>query len=176
MSTLKVNEIQNTSGNADITNVGKILQVQTTARTSAMSGSTSGGTSIEVMTVNITPISTSNKILVNIMCSNDTGGNHNGMAFIVTRDNTQIIQGDTASNRARVAASMEFDDSGYKVPTTYIQCIDSPSSTSQLTYALKFYDASANGGDYYINRDRNGGNNADSLRPVSFITVMEVAA
>ena len=27
MSLLKVNEVQNTSGNADITNVGKVLQV-----------------------------------------------------------------------------------------------------------------------------------------------------
>ena len=72
---------------------------------------------------------------------------------------------------------MEFDDSGYKVPVTHIQCIDSShNSTSQLTYALKFYDASTNGGEYYINRDRHGGNASDNLRPASFISVMEIAA
>ena len=156
---------------------GKVLQVQSTLLTSIDNGSFSGYNSIQVMSVNITPASTSNTIYGWINCCNDTGGNHNATAFIVTRNGSQILVGDAGGNRTRVAGGMEYDSSDYKLPVTSMMFVDSGhNSTNQVTYALKMFDANGDGGNYYINRTRNDSNDAAILRGTSQIIVMEVAA
>ena len=156
---------------------GKVLQVQSTIKKDADNGSFSGYTSIQIMSVNITPSSTSNKIYGWINCANDTGGNHNATSFIVTRNNSQILVGDASGSRTRVAASMEYDSSDHKMPVTSIMFVDDGhNSTGQLTYALKMFDANGDGGQYYINRQRSDGNGAGTMRGTSQIVVMEVAS
>ena len=156
---------------------GKVLQVQSTILTSIDNGSFSGYNSITVMSVNITPSSTNNKIYGWINCANDTGGNHNATAFIVTRNGSQILVGDAAGSRTRVAGGMNYDASDHKLPVTSIMFVDDGhNSTNQVTYALKMFDANGDGGQYYINRQRSDGNGAGTMRGTSQIVVMEVAA
>tara|TARA_Y100000401_G_C8207401_1_gene166679 strand:- start:59 stop:577 length:519 start_codon:yes stop_codon:yes gene_type:complete len=156
---------------------GKVLQVQSTIKKDDPSGSFSGYNSITVMSVDITPSSASNKIYGWINCANDTGGNHNATAFIVTRNGSQILVGDAGGSRTRVAAAMEYDASDHKIPVTSLMFVDDGhNSTNSITYALKMFDANGDGGDYYINRQRNDANGAGTLRATSQIVVMEVAA
>ena len=156
---------------------GKVLQVQSTILKSDLSGSFSNYSSIQIMSVNITPSSASNTIYGWINCANDTGGNHNATALIVTRNGSQILQGDAGGSRTRCAAAMEYDASDHKIPVTSLMFVDSGhNSTNQVTYALKMFDANGDGGDYYINRQRNDANGAGTLRSTSQIVVMEVSA
>ena len=156
---------------------GKVLQLQSTIKTAKDNGSFSAYNSISIMSVNITPSNSSNKIYGWINCANHTGGNHNATAFIVTRNGSQILVGDAGGSRTRCAGAMMYTDSGHKVPTTAMMFVDdNHNSTSQLTYALKMFDANGDGGNYYINRSPNDGNSAASLRSTSQIIVMEVAA
>ena len=49
--------------------------------------------------------------------------------------------------------------------------LDSPSSTSALTYQIYIYTRS---GTYYVNRSSNDTNNDDHARTISTITAMEI--
>ena len=156
---------------------GKVLQLQSTTKTDVDNGSFSGYNSITVMSVNITPSSTSNKIYGWINCANDTGGNHNATAFIVTRNGSQILVGDASGSRTRVAAGMMNSNSDHKIPVTSLMFVDDGhNTTNQITYALKMFDANGDGGNYYINRSLNDSNGAGALRSTSQMIVMEVAA
>ena len=55
--------------------------------------------------------------------------------------------------------------------THSFQLLDSPSSTSELTYKVQ---ARSNGGTYYINRSVNDTDSVDHGRASSSITLMEV--
>ena len=156
---------------------GKVLQAQSTTLTGTDNGSFSGYNSISVMSVNITPTSTSNKIYGWINCANDTGGNHNATSFIIERNGSQILVGDASGSRTRVAAAMEFDSSDHKIPVTSIMFVDDGyNSTNQVTYTLKMFDANGDGGQYYINRQRSDGNGAGTMRATSQMIVMEIAS
>ena len=79
MSTLKVNEIQNTSGGSTITNVGKVLQIVSATKTDSASGlSTSTPTDITGLSVNITPSSASNKVWIVFHVSVAVDANYGG--------------------------------------------------------------------------------------------------
>ena len=118
---------------------GKVLQV--------VQGTTSTETSVTSLTfvdiglsASITPTSTSSKIL--IMCSVQTrvfiATTGNGAALQIVRDSTAIFSPGSPGNyeygyNNRAAYSSTSEES-YRVPLMYL---DSPSSTSSLTYKIQ---------------------------------------
>ena len=121
------------------TSTGKILQVQQTVGTGTYS--TNSQTYGDVITCAITPASTSNKIICiyKIGLSTANGG-YSGAARLV-RDSTAIYVGDAAGNRIQASSHFVADSDGIGQVKIHDQTgtfMDSPSTTSAITYRLQF--------------------------------------
>ena len=176
MSTLKVNSIQNTSGE---NNLGTILQVVQSVKTDTSSTNSPAETAFvdTGLSVTITPSSSSNKILVlwNIFIGS---GADNVTMLKLQRGSSDILLGDASGSRIRVtqAQGARYNDDPWQSDIQSGQYIDSPSTTSATTY--KFIWCS-NGSTYsYINRSGRDhtNNNDEDVRATSSMTAMEVQA
>ena len=158
--------------------VGTVLQVKSKTKTDVFSETSSSAASpvtITGLTVDITPSSTSNKILV--MYALDASGSiTTTFHTFLFRDSTGICIGDAASSQPRATMA----GIGHAVGTfsrfnIATQFLDSPSTTSQITYSIKI---GANGSaTAYINRSQRDDPNStiNDARGTSTITVMEIA-
>jgi hypothetical protein len=176
-------------GNGDITGLvagalpstvigtGGILQVVQGTKTDTFSTSVDGVfTDVTGLSVSITPSSSSSKILV--LCSvafgYDNGGGSRWGLMSLFRGATNLISPTSPSNRTGIfAAPTELATDGAYASYNF-QYLDSPASTSSLSYNIKVFGTSASG-TIYINRSEN---NTDSLyygRSVSTIIAMEIA-
>ena len=164
------------TGNATVlttdTSVGKILQVKQALKTDAFSTSSTSYVDITGLSVNITPSSSSNKVLVDfvIACGNNTGTQNR---FELVR---QVGGSDTAINPTEMSSSTAMfyvseSSTGYMRAQCVYRFLDSPNTTSQVNYRLRtlMYSASY---VQYVNRAHYNTNTTGS----SVITVMEVAA
>ena len=146
---------------------GSVLQVVQTSVNSLVSASAAGETTfndISGMSVSITPGSTSNKILVSFTISigNSTAQQNNAIKLL--RDSTEIVGTGATKN----VSSFHRLYSTPEIGALTLQYLDSPSSTSALTYKLQWATGS---GTIYLNR-----RGIDSTyATVSTITVMEIA-
>ena len=155
---------------ADVDAAGKILQVlQTTLTTSV---STTSTTYTDLVTVAITPTATDSKIYVSFTTNAGTNGDVNHLYTSLFRDTTEI--GSATSTGSRTAAQTVTNTGGQQQFTYAGALLDSPSSTSAITYAVKIKVSTGTG---YWNRSARD-NNAAAFdgRTVSQITVMEVGA
>lgn len=154
-----------------IIQTGAILQVSQVVKTDTFSTSSSSFTDITNISLAITPTSTTSKILV--MASMSIGCQSNSGYLLLLRDGTAILRGDAASNRPRITATVQ--PTGQYEHTTISLCyLDSPSSTSSLTYKLQ---GRSNAGDvFYINRSAGDRDLAAyDGRSASTFTLMEIA-
>ena len=151
---------------------GKILQVKQTLKTDAFSTSSTSYVDITGLSVNITPSSSSNKVLVDfiVACGNNTGTQNR---FELVR---QVGGSDTAINPTQMSSSTAMfyvseSASGYMRAQCVYRFLDSPNTTSQVNYRLRtlMYSSSY---IQYVNRAHYNTNTTGS----SVITVMEVAA
>ena len=174
MSTLKVNALTNVAGNADITGVGKILQIKQTVKTDVFSTTSGSFVDVTGLSVNITPTASSHKILVNVNLS--IHSSDNAIAGQLFRDSTQIALGDAASNRSRCFAAGAIGTTIGNTILLYpnILFLDSPNTTSSVTYKVK--GAAVGGGELYYGRTNDDTDNAQFARTIQAITVMEVSA
>jgi len=118
---------------------GNIIQVQQTVGTGTYS--TTSQTYGDVITCAITPASSSNKIICiyKIGLSTSNGG-YSGAARLV-RDSTAIYVGAAASNRVQASSHFVADSDGIGHVKIFDQSgtfMDSPSTTSAITYRLQF--------------------------------------
>lgn len=151
MSTLKVNNLDTQTGTTISVASGKVLaapghviQVVADDPLSSTISSTANAFSDTGLSVNITPSSTSSKILIlsTSVVLNNT--NNCGVELKVVRDSTDIWIGRGSSQDGLV----NWIASGYGAQTCTINTIDSPSSTSAITYKLQY--AEEFGGTAYI--------------------------
>ena len=106
---------------------GKILQVVSAAdSTSRATTSTSYVTGSNTLSVAITPASTSNKVFVIVTTVIQNSGSSENSMFSIFRDSTNL--GDTIQGMVIMAPNL-YQNSSMSV-------VDSPSSTSELTYQL----------------------------------------
>ena len=151
---------------------GNIIQVVSTTKTDTTSTTTSGSfTDISGMSVSITPSSTSSKILILItLGSISSSASGIAVGFRLLRDSTAV--GNASSTAMRSGFTNVYTGGGtgdeYLLSASH-NFLDSPSSTSALTYKIQWRNSSATTylGKYPSNNDNNGS---------STITVMEVAA
>lgn len=144
------------------------------------------GTSFtDVMSVSITPTSTTSKILVrcdvNISASE---GSENASATRYSavklyRDSTQIgLNTSILSSQSQVwfsSNSVENNNSGYGQSNSSSSFMDSPSTTSAITYKIQAGSTHSTGTYTYINRPPKNNDGALIHRGISNITVMEIA-
>ena len=144
---------------------GSVIQVVSNFITAAFSTTATSPTNVTGFNVTITPSSTNNKILLLAVLH----GNNTATGFFTqyTRNGTVLTVGDTTP---QVANGLTYEAGGSTQESTTYMLLDSPSSTSALTYQGQVWGAGS--GTTYINRSPNG---TGSGGAVSTITVMEIA-
>ena len=152
---------------------GKVLQVVSTATANQFSTTSNSLTDCTPMTVNITPSASSSKVLV-LVNMNMGGSADCRTAVALQRGSTDIFQGDDHSNRqgATTASQNAEDNSIYNVAFQYL---DSPSSTSQLTYHIQVSAQTAGSETMFLNRTGSYADQQYSKNTQSSITVMEIS-
>ena len=180
MSTLKVDSILDTSGNDTVT--GKILQVQTTNVSTISSQSVTADTFAEItgVSVNITPSSTSSKILLFGSWFGEftnVAADYNHM-FSFRRDTTYL--GSPVDGNRTVGIGMatrtNFNTDANSTPNylSGMTYLDTPATTSEITYKLYFVNSYTM--TVYNNRTIADTNASGYERGMSMITAMEIAA
>jgi len=156
---------------------GAVLQVVQVVKTDTFSTQSTSYVDITGLSVSITPSSASNKILVLTNVSIQSQNAHGG-GMILLRDGTAINQANSAGSRRRSSFSghgFTGDATGdgqmqFAVVGTYL---DSPASTSSVTYKVQVVNNGAE--TQYINFQRDDTDSNDRTRGVSSITLMEIA-
>ena len=166
------------SGTLAVGDTGKILQVVQAVKTDTASSNTATFADLSGLSVSITPASTSNKILVS--CNIHVSGRQDSFqAFKVFRDSTAIGLGTAGSNSQTNASfgtqAINTGSAQYGLRTGNFEFLDTPSSTSALTYKIQWasvYQSYTS----YINRPYSVNNQTFNIYASSSITVYEVAA
>lgn len=158
---------------------GSILQVVSTAKTDPFSVSLGDGgfsSAVTGLTATITPRSSSSKILVMVTVNGSNSGNGSAVAFRLTRDGAPVFIGDSAGGSNRLTSYAYVDSTndarGSNVSATFL---DSPSTTSSITYGINLHNPHSGTFTYYLNRTASSTENVFFPRTASSITLMEVA-
>jgi len=153
---------------------GGILQVVSTTKTDTFSASIGAGasTSVTGLTVDITPRSTSSKILVTATIVGGRNGGQIGAAL--TADGTQLNLGDAAGSRTSVQSANAGGTDNLPSAIT-VQALHSPSTTSTVTYGVDLFGIITSTSTYYLNRSTNDTDSTAGQRSSSTITAIEVA-
>lgn len=180
MSTVKCNAIQTTGGKPILNSTGSILQIVQAVKTDTFSTSNYNWVDVTGLSVSITPFSASSKIMV-MSEVKAASSNDYGVLLRLTRNNTPIYLGDLNGSRVQCSSWICTYDStgtnGYSLVPASLNFLDSPATTSTLTYRVQL--SSYSGVTAYINRSsawQQGGASGYDGCPPSSITVMEVSA
>ena len=160
------------------TYAGKILQVKSTIKTDTFTTTSGSVTDITGLNVSITPASTSNKVLViaRVNIGLDRTAPYLYPLFLY-RDSTSIGAHDSASNRTRAHSGGQWPCAATDPTVDYVlEFLDSPSSTSELTYSVQGRNAyNPNTTALVVNSTQNDGDASYNSRVISTITAMEIA-
>jgi hypothetical protein len=179
-------KILNSSGKPILQQTGSVLQVvSATLNTYGSTGSTTY-VAVTGLSVAITPASTTNKVLIRgyIWLA---GSSQNGL-FATVYKNGAILSGVAGSSAqpnavqnggsGTVIASGGFIPASgyvtYQATPIYFEFLDSPASTSSVTYQI--YVRVGGGGTLYYNYQSNTGTNSDFGYFASSITAEEIVA
>ena len=150
-----------------ITQPGSVIQVQQGLYTSNTSF-TNTSMAASDLTVNITPKFASSKILLLASCQMGYPSQNYGVTMTFLRGSTNLA----STNRpgfAHIGDSTGGNQRTYQMLTLTMNFLDSPNTTSQITYSVGFQ---LDGGTGYFNRNRQGDVGS---RGTSVITVQEIA-
>ena len=157
---------------------GKINQVLQTVKTDTFSTTSTSDFDITGMSINITPSASNSKILI-LANLNSSSSDYRQAAWIsIVRDSTQLYRGNADGSRRRATwgygdAGSNQDEQKYTTNLMAFQYLDSPNTTSQVTYKLA---AIIDAYTFYVNRTAEDGNSITYARVPSSITAMEVLA
>ena len=155
---------------------GGIIQVKSTTKTIQQSILDSSGSTaypsgaVDIMTVSITPTRADSKILIS---STVQAASSNAAILYMFRDSTLINAGTDGSSGNNGAYRGWAMLRMYRTNETYsytTQFLDSPSSTSSITYKIKGLNTSSSN-SLFINRRASN----DTYSLTSFLTVMEIS-
>ena len=152
---------------------GGVIQVKSVTKTDGdFNTNSSSYTDVTGLSVSITPTRSDSKMLIfaNI---HGVGDSNTQAYFRFMRDSTAICVGDAAGNRVQATLGSMYIDQTNDTNCCSQNFLDSPSTTSAVTYKIQARTQGA--GNIYINRSRGDQNQATSGRFTSTITVMEVS-
>jgi len=167
--------------------VGKILQVVSSTKTDAWSqtASTTAGTDIpgtdqsgsgSVFCVKITPSATSSKILFTSSITIGMGGGAAYVQAFMVRGSTVLLPSTAGTgNIVNATFGLSGTGSAYYTENMNFTFLDSPSSTSELTYKVQLGKGD-NSYSLYVNRPASLDNSVYNTCGSSTFTVMEVSA
>jgi hypothetical protein len=159
---------------------GKVLQVVSTTKQDTFSASitATGFTDVTGLSVSITPSSASNKILILCYCTTSFDATLINRMFIQLKRGGTAIQGSlgtqVGSNRRQ---TITIAEQGTNAGGTFhsFNYLDSPSSTSALTYQIAIGHGQGDTRTIYVNRSSDDADANYICRASSTITVMEIA-
>jgi len=196
---LKVDTIQDTSGNniinessdtitigasGDTTNIvgtlqnngsalvtGKILQVISASKNDTFTTTSTSFVDVTGLTADITPASSSNKVLVTVLLGRLTTAAGSGAIAQLDRGGSSVydLASGGSSDGFAAGGGGGMTNNDRKNDNGFIQYLDTPSSSSSLTYKIRVKTTGS--GTAYINQ---WGLNSDQ-GCVSSITLMEIA-
>ena len=174
-SKIKVDQIQTADGSGTIAlqnqlsgmtsasmPTGSVLQV--VQGTSASEASTSSNSYQTIVSASITPLSTSSKIYVTAGTTayfTTNAGSRN--EWTIFRNSTNVATGTSSTSTLRTGTRNNAGDANKA--SVNVAWLDSPSSTSAITYAFKARNNDASAGTFYWCYDNS----------VAEITLMEIA-
>ena len=160
-------------------NAGIGSNVVQTVKTDVFSASVAAGAisaDVTGLTVTITPTSITSKVLVRAVVN---GGSDNPMFVTLYRDGAVTnLRGDAAGSRQRVSSitiggnAANLDIGGM----SGVEFLDSPSTTSAVTYSLRLGHGSTGTVTVYVNRGRGFPDSTNVAQFASSITAIEVSA
>jgi len=154
---------------------GGIIQVKQTVLDTVFTSNSTSYTDVTGMSVSITPQRSDSKILVMVTLRCAMNQSDRWSAYILLRD-SQILFDGTAEGSRTQCSIWHIPFVGTGTGNTFgdknITFLDSPASTSSLTYKLQVKVQS--GATAYVNRSMNDSNADYGPRTSSSITVMEV--
>ena len=152
---------------------GAILQVVSATRTDTGSVNSSSFTNLSGLAVTITPSSSSNKILLSGYIHVGINDARYQIFFRFTGGNTANYVGDSGTGiQCATAIKLDVDNNSYMQGNVPLLFLDSPSTTSAITYQPQI--AVAQSQTAYINRPYTS--HSDAGLTASTITAMEIAA
>jgi hypothetical protein len=156
---------------------GSVIQVVSATKLDRFQSTSGTMVDITGMSVNITPTSSSNKILITVsmIVSADTWASSGCMAINLVRNSTNLGVGTSGSSINATSGYNAFSSSEnntkYNFSPMIITFLDSPNTTSSTTYKLQGRNFN-NGSAFTIN----GRMDNQDLGFSSSITLMEIAA
>lgn len=176
MSTIKVNNIQNTSGQQI---GGRVIQVAATKTTANTQTTTAAG--FTAMSVSLTPRSSSNKILV--MASLAGWSGDDSTAYLEYSIGGGAFQKNTELNG--VGTYGGFGDHSWSHRSNQGPCVNSvqiefsPNTTSQVTVRVRATSENGNNGGFYLNAAQmptSPGGDYNSASAISSLVLFEIGA
>lgn len=163
-----------------IVQAGSVLQVVSTTKTDTFTTSSTSYVDVTGLSLNITPSSTSSKILLFVDVQGISGVSTGDAisAMRLVRNSTAIAVGDASGSRTQASAGFGLPE-GYNrseqliyTTTAGINFLDSPATTSSTTYKIQ---VRVEAYSMAINRSLTDADNASYNRLASTITAMEIA-
>jgi hypothetical protein len=166
---------------------GHVIQVVQGVESGAPSYSVgSSSLSSAILSVSITPKLSTSKILISGQITGSSDSNAHAFWIAIHRGSTDVGHGQTDGNRKIVhsgIAQMLYNGSGGNgagngteaLGNGSIHFLDSPNTTSEITYNIKLAHNSGGAQTWHMNRTDADGNTADRPRAMSGITLMEIA-
>jgi hypothetical protein len=145
------------------------FNVQSTAKTDTFTMSTTNFTDVTGLSVSITPSSASSKILIDVNLFMGAQVAVTNVFARLVRGSTTIAVGDAAGTRIPVTI---FGSAAAANPMGSMVFLDSPATTSSVTYKIQIRAQSAN--TIAINRDVTDSDSTATARGISTITAIEV--
>ena len=179
MSELRTNRIVPRDG-LPSGSAGGIIQIKQTLKTDSFNTNSQNLVDITGMSVSITPTRSDSKILVQVHLSFGGDDNMYGQVRLVRDPGDQTVGGSTAvsGNQRNGTFGVNTPNGAngqYKMYSAECQILDSPSTTSTLTYKLQVASTNTGGNYFYLNRPSNNDNQQYIIGGSSTITAMEVS-
>ena len=171
VTTAKINDGAVTSAKLSS---GKVLQVVSTTKTDTFSASITSGSSADItgLSLSITPSSSSSKVLI-LLTVNGHNGSEVGVFVNVKRNGTVVASHDDeggVSYDTMLSGDLGLTTSTISSSTTGV-ILDTPSTTSAITYQATIISGSVTTRTHYVNRPKTTGKNYG----ISTITAMEIS-
>ena len=170
MSTLRVDSIRGQTADGTNRYVVQTIYAETDTRQSATATSY---TDLTGMTATITPISANNKILVQVCLNMGMQNAAMNLSCQLLRGSTNIFAGtDTSMKQGFVQTECGISGYQYEIKNFTATTLDSPATTSAITYKIQAKVNTA-AGTWYMNRNHH--NATDQGTTKSSITLLEIA-
>ena len=157
-----------------IAHQASLVNIKQTALTSAFGTAVATATTtgdIAGLTIAITPSANTSKVLVSAFLTLDIDLS-NMIYALLHRDGVAIGVGDAAGSRARVTSA--FLPPVNMAGLLSLSFLDSPATTSSVTYSVRLRTSSGGTRTIYVNRGPSDADSGTTSRSISTITAQEV--